>query len=204
MNIIVFGASGGTGEHVVQQTLEEGHSVTAFVRNPEKLTISYEQLKIIKGDALKFDDAAKAIEGHDVVISCLGAHGLGKTTELSQMTSNIIEGMKQHNVNRILYMASAGIYKEIPGITGWLAQKILKNVLEDHRRAVDQLAQSDFEWTAARPMGLTKKELTAHYRTKAEGIPEGGRNISRADVAHFFTRELQNRQFIRQSVGLAY
>ncbi|WP_422822756.1 NAD(P)H-binding protein [Ureibacillus thermosphaericus] len=33
MKIIVFGATGAVGRHVVKQTLEKGFEVTAFVRN---------------------------------------------------------------------------------------------------------------------------------------------------------------------------
>ncbi|RPI89651.1 MAG: NAD(P)-dependent oxidoreductase, partial [Chloroflexi bacterium] len=39
MKIVVFGASRGTGFKVVEQALEAGHSVTAFVRSPAKLPI---------------------------------------------------------------------------------------------------------------------------------------------------------------------
>ncbi len=37
MNIIIFGATGGTGQELVKQALEQGHTVTAFVR-PVNLT----------------------------------------------------------------------------------------------------------------------------------------------------------------------
>lgn len=33
MKIIVFGATGAVGRHVVKQALEKGFEVTAFVRN---------------------------------------------------------------------------------------------------------------------------------------------------------------------------
>lgn len=37
MKIIVFGATGGVGQHVVTLAQAAGHDVTAFVRTPEKL-----------------------------------------------------------------------------------------------------------------------------------------------------------------------
>ncbi|MFP3489993.1 NAD(P)-binding oxidoreductase, partial [Staphylococcus sp. SIMBA_130] len=84
-----------------------------------------------------------------------------------------------------MYTASAGINKEIPGVTGFIAGKLLQNVLADHRRAADLLVASEVEWTIARPMGLTNDELTGEYRKARTGVPKGGRRISREDVAAF-------------------
>jgi uncharacterized protein YbjT (DUF2867 family) len=40
MNLVVLGATGGTGRLVVAQAVAAGHTVTALVRSPEKLTLS--------------------------------------------------------------------------------------------------------------------------------------------------------------------
>ena len=37
MRVLILGATGGTGMEIVRQTIARGHSVTAFVRSPEKL-----------------------------------------------------------------------------------------------------------------------------------------------------------------------
>jgi len=62
-----------------------------------------------------------------------------KSTELEEMTKNIVDGMQAHHVKRIVYTASAGINKEIPGISGKIVMKLLKNALTDHRHAVDYI-----------------------------------------------------------------
>ena len=46
MNLTVFGATGGVGREVVTQALDAGHHVTAYVRNPAKLTVT---LTVIDG-----------------------------------------------------------------------------------------------------------------------------------------------------------
>ena len=64
MKLVVFGASGGTGREIVGQALEQGHEVTAFVRDPKKLQIKDSRLHVIEGDALKDQAAiAEAIAG---------------------------------------------------------------------------------------------------------------------------------------------
>lgn len=55
MKIIVFGATGGVGKSVVQQGLDAGFEVTAFVRTPTKLNLSHARLTIVQGDAFNKD-----------------------------------------------------------------------------------------------------------------------------------------------------
>lgn len=204
MKIIVFGATGGVGQHVLKQALEKGMEVTAFVRTPSKVTMEHKNLHIIQGDAFDKQEVAAAIAGHDVVVSCLGSSKMMKeSTELEEMTKNIVDGMKAQNVNRIIYTASAGIYKEIPGLSGKLMMRLLENPLKDHRKAVDYIEIYDLNYTIVRPMGLTNKEFTGEYRESKTSIPEKGMSISRADVAHFIIKALEDKQYENSTIGIA-
>ena len=49
VKLIVFGATGKTGQHVWQKALGRGHDVTAFTRSPHKLERSA-GLRIAQGD----------------------------------------------------------------------------------------------------------------------------------------------------------
>ncbi|RWZ54757.1 NAD(P)-dependent oxidoreductase [Halobacillus fulvus] len=204
MNIIVFGATGKTGTPFVKQALDHGHRVTAFVRSPEKLVLKHENLQVFRGDALKEDHVVKAIEGHDVVVSCLGSEGLKPSRVLEYMAENIVTGMQKHGLSRIAYVASAGLYNEIPGFLGWMSQRILKNVLEDHRRAVNTIIAANLDYTIARPLRLEDGLLTEEYRMTPAGVPDSGSRISRNDVAHFLLRSIEEDEWIKETVGLAY
>ncbi|TGB01294.1 NAD(P)-dependent oxidoreductase [Halobacillus salinus] len=204
MKIIVFGATGQTGSEFVSQALESGHEVTAFVRTPSKLALQHEHLHIVQGDALKEEDVAATLEGQEAVASCLGSESLKETTALSTMTGNIVRGMQKHGLSRIVYVASAGIHREIPGVIGWMSQRILKNVLEDHRNAVNAMIAADLDFTVARPMQLKNGERTGEYRTEEIGVPKKGREIHRSDVAHFLLEALEKDQWVKQTIGLAY
>lgn len=203
MKILVFGATGGVGQQFVKLALEEGHEVTAFVRTPTKLTISHPQLTVIQGDALDQVATAKAIENQDAVVSCLGTNGLKKSNLLEQMVKNIVDGMKSNGISRIVYTASAGIDKEIPGLSGKIVMMLLKNALEDHRNAVNYIKSNHLYYTIARPMSLNNDELNSTYRETFEGIPSGSRSISRASVAHFLLKSLQDSKYENSSVGIS-
>lgn len=82
MKLAIFGASGPTGKLVVQQALEQGHKVTAFVRSPEKVTQSHLDLTVIKADALSPSTFENHLKGHDVVLSALGIGQSFKDTAL--------------------------------------------------------------------------------------------------------------------------
>ena len=204
VKIIVFGANGKTGRLVVQKSLEDGHEVTAFVRDAAKLTMQHDKLHIIEGHATEKQVVSDAIKGKELVISCLGSDkGLKKTTVLHDMTSNIVAGMKAHNVTRLIYMASAGIDNEIPGIIGKITTTLLGNVLKDHHNAVEEIKKHALTYTIVRPLSLTDQPYTGKYREAKTGIPAKGRSIARADVADLIIRAITDKQYQNQSVALS-
>ncbi|MFP3356547.1 NAD(P)-binding oxidoreductase [Planococcus sp. SIMBA_143] len=204
MKIIVFGATGGVGRSVVKQALEQGFEVTAFVRTPDKLKVTGEKLMVVQGDAFHVEQVAAAIAGHDAVVSCLGSNqGMKKSADLQTMAKNIVAGMQQHDVKRIVYTASAGINDELPGIGGKLMMGVLKQVLIDHRAAADAIQEAGLTYTIVRPMGLTNDSFSGQYRESEEGVPGKSKTIPRADVAHFIVKALGNAEYENKSVGIA-
>src|SRR6266513_2601115 len=72
MKLFVIGATGRTGQEIVQQALARGHQVTAFVRSPENITAKSERLTVLKGNVLDENQLFTAMQNHDAVISTLG------------------------------------------------------------------------------------------------------------------------------------
>lgn len=80
--VLVVGATGATGKHVVQQLLDKGHTVKAVVRSKERMegllssdASKYgERLSLTEASLLDLtDDELKAlVEGTNAVVSCLG------------------------------------------------------------------------------------------------------------------------------------
>lgn len=73
MNLLIFGASGGTGRLLVRQALAQNHTVAAFVRTPARLGITHAGLTVIVGDVADGPAAARAVQGQDAMLSALGA-----------------------------------------------------------------------------------------------------------------------------------
>lgn len=204
MNIIVFGATGGVGQSVVKQAVESGFEVTAFVRTPTKLQVTHENLTVVQGDAFNTAEVSAAIAGHDAVVSCLGSsQGMKQSTELQGMTKNIVMGMEDHGVKRIVYTASAGVHNELTGVSGKLIMKMLKNPLIDHRAATDLIQEHGLTFTIVRPMGLTNGAFTGQYKEATTGVPDKSKSIPRADVAHFIVKALSDAQYENASVGIS-
>lgn len=202
MKLIVFGATGGVGQQFIQQALEKGHEITAFVRTPSKVTTT--GINVIQGDAFNAAEVAAAIEGHEAVVTCLGStEGPEKHTSIEKMTRHIADGMAQHGVRRIVYCASAGVDKELPGLIGKMVMKMLEKPLKDHRNALNYLLSKDVVYTIARPMGLKDNPIELDYTEVFDGPPSGASSIPRASVAHFMVKALEDSKYENASVGLA-
>lgn len=72
LKLVVLGATGGTGLEIVRQVLERGHSVTAFVRSPERLSPFQDRISIKQGDLLDSAQLEQVLKGQDVVVPGFG------------------------------------------------------------------------------------------------------------------------------------
>src|SRR2546422_4124197 len=86
---------GATGRLVVEQALAAGHTVTALVRSPEKLTLSNPNFRVIAGQATDPSAVSRAFDGADAVISVLGGNG----SVISESTQAIVEAAHKAGVS---------------------------------------------------------------------------------------------------------
>ncbi|HLY43447.1 MAG TPA: NAD(P)H-binding protein [Terracidiphilus sp.] len=212
MRLVIFGASGATGEHLVQQALAQNHLVTAFARRPESVIAApAPDLTVVTGDIHDAGAVSAAIAGHDAVLSALGARNLGHSDVLEVGIRNILAGMKAHGVRRIIVLGASGA---VPGAgkhqgsgTRAFLQLIGSTLLrEPFRSQRDQerlLAASDTQYTIVRPPRLLNQPAIGHYRVQEDGLPPGGLTVPRTDVAEFMLRQLTDPAWIRKAPYLA-
>jgi len=62
MKVLIFGATGATGREVVKQALDCGHSVRAFVRNPDKFGIKHSDITLMVGDVTDQASVERAVQ----------------------------------------------------------------------------------------------------------------------------------------------
>jgi NAD(P)-dependent dehydrogenase (short-subunit alcohol dehydrogenase family) len=106
-NVIVFGATGRSGRAVVARLLERGPFGHGLRSKPRKDRGRKDEVRIATGDVLDAATVEPAVQGHDAVISCLGA-GL-KGTVRSEGTRNIITAMHAAGVRRLISQSSLGV-----------------------------------------------------------------------------------------------
>ena len=102
MKLTIFGSTGGTGRQLVTQALEQGHTVTAFVRSPEKLDQKHEKLQTAKGDVMDIALVERAVQGQDAVLCTLSMPTMSKNKLRANGMKNIIQAMKKTGVKRIV------------------------------------------------------------------------------------------------------
>lgn len=156
--ILVFGATGGTGRQLVDQALELGYDVTAFVRDTLRLERNHAHLHVVHGDMLDAESVDSALaHGFDAVISALGTYHRKPNTDLSEGTSKIVSAMQRHGVRRLLVVSSLGSGDSAGQGNFWarLVQRLfIKEVLADKTRQESVVQNSNLEWTIVRPPQL--------------------------------------------------
>ncbi|MEY2493010.1 MAG: hypothetical protein QOH24_1961 [Verrucomicrobiota bacterium] len=182
MKLFVIGATGRTGQEVVDQALARGHHVTAFVRSPETITLKNERLAVIKGDAMDENQLFQAMQNHDAVISTLGPRKPFKPSSiLHDSALATTRAMTRSGLRRLLILSAAAHF---PGLPNRIVSFILRNHMRDSLAMEKVVQDSGLDWTIARPPRLTQKEdLT--YRSREDAAPKMGFSLSRKALARF-------------------
>ena len=205
MKLLVFGATGGTGQALLSQALEQGHGVTAFVRNPAALT-ARDGLTVVPGELTDAAAVQAVLTGQDAVLSALGGRG-DQSKPLSEGTKVIVDAMVRTGVRRLLYVTSMGVGDSLEQM-GWFARTVvagmmLKNVLAAKELEERAIMASGVDWIIARPGSLEDGPRTGVYRCITDAREKVGRpRISRADVADFMLKNLTDARYVCQAVGL--
>jgi len=209
MRVVLFGSTGRTGLLLAAQAVREGHEVTAFARDPSRLTISHRRLRAVRGDVLEAPSVDRAMEGQEAVFSTLGTRALDSRPVLSQGIRHILDAMVAHDVPRLICLSAAGALREDAGYSVGnlglrLARLVVPGVYREHRRMLEEIRRHDVKWIVVRPVLLTDGPRTGQYRVAVEGIPRWGLRISRADVADFMIKQLTTEEYIHKMPAIGY
>ncbi|MEO8354336.1 MAG: SDR family oxidoreductase [Chloroflexota bacterium] len=203
MRVVVFGASRGVGLKVVEQALEAGHHVTAFVRSPSAFTVKHPNLTVCQGDSMDAAAVEKAIGGQDAVVSALGPTRPPVPGMMETSASNIVAAMRKQGVRRLVSTTGAGVRQpeDQPKLADHLISALLnllaKDVVLDSAANVKVIQDSDLDWTIVRYPRLSDGPHTGKYRVGYVGRGSSSQ-LSRADGADFALKELTEKKWLRK------
>jgi putative NADH-flavin reductase len=199
MKLFVIGATGRTGQEIVQQALTHGHQVTAFVRSPEGMGLKNERLAILKGNVMDENQLREAMPNHDAVVSTLGPRKVfEQTTMLHDSALATIRAMKKAGVNRLVVLSAAAHF---PGALNRIASFVMRNHMHDSLAMEAVVRESGLDWTIARPPRLTQNDSLT-YRTREGAPPRMGFTITRKAVAAFMLNAIEQRKHVHKIVGI--
>jgi uncharacterized protein YbjT (DUF2867 family) len=200
MNLLVLGATGRTGRLVVEQALAAGHTVTALVRSPEKLTMRNSNLRVVTGEATGKSALSRALEGADAVISTLGGRG----SVIADSTQAIVAAAHDAGVTRVVLLSSWVVERDrMDAVTRLLTGVAMGSVIKDKSVGEQVLRRSDLDWTIVYASLLTDGPADGSVVV----LPDGAKwsmslKISRANVAAWMLEAATSDQQSRRSVGI--
>ena len=208
MKVLILGAAGSVGQHIVRGGIERGHDLTALVRSPEKLKAWESRVRIVKGDALDKDALEQAVRGQDASIYALGTKTIGRTTLFSESTRILIDAMERSKVKRLVCITGVGA-GETKGHGGFLYDRILfplitKRVYEDKDVQEGLIQKSSLDWVLVRPAmfreGTVSGKLVAVTDVRGVTLTR----VSRAEVAAFLLDQLTDDRYLRKAVFIGH
>jgi len=204
MKILLLGANGRTGRKIIDRALIGGDSVTALVRDADKLAdVSYSNLTILGGNACDVSDIKSALPGHDIVISTLGPRTPTRVAcaVYSESAVAIVAAMQESGVNRLLVISTALLFPSHK-LPDRFFRLIARHNVDHAKQMEDTICHSNLEWTIAR-VGFLNNKASTEYRLSEGSAPDSGNSISRAAVANYLLTEGMQGEHIRAVVGVS-
>ncbi len=213
MRVLVLGASGPSGERIVERALAAGHRVTALARNPASVGVEHTALDVVQGDVLDSAALRPAVVEQEAVVWAVGGHDIVRRVArreprqpnlCARGTANALRAMEDAGVSRFVCQSSWGVGDSFTRaalpIRLFVFGLIMSGELADKEAQEALVLDSAVEWTIIRPTRLTDDPGSGRYRAAPGlGLPLGA-HISRADVADLVVRELGERRFLRQVI----
>jgi putative NADH-flavin reductase len=207
MKIVVFGATGRSGLPFVEQALEQGHTIVALARSPEKMPITHDRLQVVKGDVTDANAVDQAIAGADAVVSVIGHTKETPRDMQVKAAQNIVGAMKKHGLRRVIVMTGAGVPdaadqpKFFDNLMRFMLKTINGDVLQDSLNYAEVIRNSGLDWTIVRVPMLTDGAPTGNLRVGVAGTI--GPRLVRADGATFILKQLADAAYVGKSPAIS-
>jgi putative NADH-flavin reductase len=205
--ILIIGASKGIGLATVKLALKTGHSVRALSRTATTIRLRNRRLEKLNGNALDCDAVERALVGVDAVIQTLGVPSaptqlFGGTRLFSAATRVLVDAMEASAVKRLICVTGLGAGDSRghgrPFYNAALCL-FLGRIYADKDVQERIIRRSRLDWTIVRPTILTNGPRTGKYRVLVNPRDWTSGFISRADVADFLVRQIDDASLLHKT-----
>ncbi|MCF6418511.1 MAG: NAD(P)H-binding protein [Furfurilactobacillus sp.] len=203
MKVIIFGATGGIGKYALKHSLQKGYTVTAYVRNPDKVQIKDSNLTIVQGEITDNKSMKTAMQGQDAVIWCIGIPLKRKYETMASLESHkiLLTAMREYGVKRLIDWGTPSVpFKKdkksfitvVPGILAGIGLTTAKKEMIEIGKLVQE---SNLNWTIVRFMAPKNASYTNNVKV---GFGDTKMNfaISREDIGAFMVEQLESKKYI--------
>jgi putative NADH-flavin reductase len=208
MKVIIFGATGFSGQAILAETIKQGHEVTVLVRDSSKVKINHDNLRIVEGNVLDSQKVAFVIQNQEAVIQCLGVGGKGDgnpTTFISEATKVIVDEIQKQQIKRLIALSNVGAGNSV-AFQPWFFTKIilpyflkwLKVIIDDKNRMEPIIMNSNLNWTIVRCPNIVDKPAKGKCNATLDG--KGLKlSITLDDLSKFMVGQLKETTFNKQA-----
>jgi uncharacterized protein YbjT (DUF2867 family) len=181
MKALVAGATGQTGQRIVQELVKRGIAVRALVRDRETaVSVLPPEAELVVGDVLKPDTLKAAIADCTVLLCATGAKPSFDPTGPYMVdyegTKNLVNVAKEAGIEHFVLVTSLCVSQFFHPLNLFFLILVWK------KRAEEYLQRSGLTYTIVRPGGLKNEDNTnAIVMTSADTLFDG--SIPRTKVA---------------------
>jgi putative NADH-flavin reductase len=216
MKILILGATGRTGKHLLGQALQRDHTVHVLARDKNKIILNDSRITVFEGSPLDKVALENAMKGSEAILNTLN---VSRTSDwpwaklrspknlLSATMKNIIELAPKNNIQRIIVMSALGVAetkKDIPGWFRWfIDHSNVRYPYLDHERQEELLKQTSLQYTSVRAAGLTNSKRKKEIIVSINNNPKPHLVISRYNVASFMLDVLEKNLYVGEMVAVS-
>ncbi len=212
MKIIIFGATGFSGQAILEEAIKQCHEVTILVRDASKIQSRYNNVNIVEGNVLDPEVVASVLHHQEAVIQCLGVGGKGDgkpTTFISEANKIIVDEMEKQKVPRLIAMSNVGAGNSL-SFQPWFFtnfilpyfMKWLKVIIDDKNRMEPTIMNSELDWTIVRCPNIVDKtpKGNVHATLDSKGLKL---SITLGDMAEFIVHQLTDSTYSKQAPSIS-
>lgn len=165
--ILILGATGSLGRHVLRQALVGGHEVTAVVRSPSRLPPEAAKRVAVSTGDLRTEVPLDLFRGHDALINCAGhvADGAMFVTLVDRLVTSV-ERLPPEERPVCWFLGGAALLDlDRSGRRGVELPKV-KSVYWPHRANFDRLTWSRIDWRLLCPGPMVDEPALGVHRLR--------------------------------------